>query len=201
MLVERLWNTLVDVATDFLEIARLQLEVNYRKIGGYERVRGSMAGLRNVVSALERNLDELSAQLEGRDERIQKLKREYESLAASKDSEVQASASDDHLTLFKKLEPLATQLPTVRHAVQSGGDVSADDVIALVSPLEETLSDLGFEPIGEAGAEVKFDPKHHRAVGKGARSVAKGDKVKVRYVGYLHEGKVVTKAQVTAINA
>lgn len=200
MLLERLWNTLVEVATDLLQIAWLQLAVNTRKIGGYNRIQASLAGLRNVVDALERNLDELSAQVENRDERIEKLKREYETLEASKASEVEASTGDDRLALFKKLEPLATQLPTVRNAVQNGGDVSAEDVVALLSPLEEALGDLGFEPIGEAGGEAKFDAKLHKAVGKGARSVKKGDKVKVRYVGYTRDGNVVTKAQVTAIN-
>jgi molecular chaperone GrpE (heat shock protein) len=140
----------------------------------------------------------MAAQIEARDKRIEKLQSEYKALQARKSSDVQASTDDERLALFKKLEPLATQLPTLHQSVKEGAEVSAGDVLELLAPLDELLADLGFTQIGEAGAESSFDPTHHRAVGKGARSVKPGDRVATRYVGYLHEDKVVVKAQVTA---
>ena len=198
-MIRKVRDTMAVVVEDALAIAQLNLEVGYHKLADYDRLARSVTGLRNVVATLERNADDLSAQIERRDKRIAKLENEYQALKAREGSDMQASASDQRLTLYKKVQPLATQLPTLRQSIEEGSEVSVDDVIALLAPLNEALADMGFEAIGKPGGETKFDPTHHRAVGKGARSVAPGDRVKVRYVGYRHEDKVVTKAQVTAI--
>jgi molecular chaperone GrpE (heat shock protein) len=198
-MMDNIRDTLAALADDTLAIARLQVEVGFLKLADYDRLSGTLDGLRNTISTLYRNMDDMAAQLNERDLRITKLQEEYNALQARKAGETQASTKDERLALFKKLAPLATQLPALRRAVEDGEDVSAADVLALLGPLDEALADMGFEPIGAAGEEVTFDPTHHRAVGKGARSVEPGDPVRVRYVGYLHEGNVVVKAHVTAV--
>lgn len=200
-MMDKIRDTLTALADDALAIARLQVEVGFLKLTDYDRLSQTLDGLRNTISTLYRNMDDMAAELNERDMRIAKLQDEYSALQARKAGETRASTRDERLALFKKLQPLATQLPTLHRAIEDGADVSAADVLALLGPLDEALADMGFEPIGTAGGEVTFDPTHHRAVGKGARSVEPGDPVRVRYVGYLHEGDVVVKAHVTAILA
>ena len=197
-MIDKMRDTLAAVSEDALAIAQLELEVNLRKLADYDRLTASLTALRNAISTSERNVDDMAAQLKARDERIKKLQDEYKALQARKGSDIQASAQDERLALFKKLEPLATQLPALLQSVKEGAAVSAGDVSALLTPLAQALADMGFEPIGQAGDEVRFDKTRHRAVGTGARSVKEGDAVRVRYVGYTHEGNVVVKAHVTA---
>ena len=197
-LLDRVRDALGEVARDGVAIALLEIEVGYQRLADYERLSDTVSMLRQALITLERNLDDIGAQIEKRDKRIEKLQQEYKALQERAGSQVKDSASDQRREIFKKLEPLAVQLPTLRHSLESGDDISTEDIIALVAPLHEALADMGFEPIGKPGAKLKFDPTRHRAVGKGARSLAAGDAVNVRYVGYTHEGKVVRKAQVTA---
>lgn len=198
-MLDKLRDTFSAVSADALAITRLELELGYLKLADYDRLARAQRGLRNVISTLERNVDDLSARLEEREKRVEKLQAEYKALQVRESSDVKASTDGERLALFKKLEPLATQLPTLHQSIKEGAEVSAGDVLELLAPLDELLSDLGFTAIGKAGAKLTFDPTRHRAVGKGARSVELGDPVRVRYVGYLYEGEVVVKAHVTAI--
>lgn len=198
-MIDKVRDTLAALAEDALAITRLQLEVGYLKLADYDRLARGMNSLRNTISTLERNIGDMAAQIADRDRRITRLRDEYKALQQRETTEARVSSRDERLALFKKLEPLATQLPTLHRSVKEGADVSAEDVLEMLAPLNEALADMGFELIGQAGRQVSFDPTRHRAVGKGARSVKPGDRVKVRYVGYLHEGDVVVKAQVTAI--
>jgi hypothetical protein len=198
-MIDKVRDTLAAVTEDALAIAQLEAEVYFRKLAEDDRLSETVNTLRNVIATLNRDADDMVAQIKQRDRRIETLQKENEALKAGKGGDAQAAPGDEQLALFKKLEPLATRLPALVQAVKEGSAVSADDVSGLLEPLAEALGDMGFKPIGKAGGKVKFDSAKHRAVGKGARSVKAGDSVSVRYVGYTHAGDVVVKAHVTAL--
>lgn len=198
-MIDKMRDTLTAVTEDAVAITRLQMEVSALKLAAYDRLADKVHSLQGIISTLERNLNDLSAQLDERDARIEKLKEEYKALQARQSNQTLASTHDERLSLFKNLEPLATQLPTLHQSVVDGADISAKEVLEMLAPLDAMFGDLGFKRIGKPGSTVRFDKTRHRAVGKGARSVEDGDEVRVRYVGYTHEGDVVAKAHVTAI--
>jgi molecular chaperone GrpE (heat shock protein) len=180
-------------------MARRWLRNVFHKLRDYDLLEDNARGLRRALETQERVGEDLRAQLEERDTRIEKLRGEYAALQERQAQRGEESAHAERLALFKRLRPIATQLPTLRAAINDGADITAHDVIDLLSPLDQTLHDLGFEVIGEAGAQVSYDPQRHKAVGREAHSVAPGDTVRVRYVGYLYDDKVVCKAEVTQV--
>jgi molecular chaperone GrpE (heat shock protein) len=198
---ERWVQDAIHVAQDWLTVAALRWEVARLKLLNYDTLVDNLRGLRRVIQTLERSVGELNQQIDARNAQIESLRTEYATLKERAERAEAASARNERQALFARLQPIATQLPTLRAAVAQGGAVSAKDVLGLLTPLDDMLRDLGYQPIGEAGAELEYDPTRHRAVGRGARSVEPGARVRVRYVGYLHEGRVACKAEVTSINA
>jgi molecular chaperone GrpE (heat shock protein) len=169
------------------------------RLRDYDLVADNARGLRRALDTQNRAVEDLHRQLEARDAQIERVRDEYAALE-KRHADVEAASVDaERVALFKRLQPIATQLPTLRAALDEGADVSGRDVVDLLSPLEEALRDLGFVHIGEAGKQVAYDPKRHKAVGRGADSLESGDLVRVRYVGYLYGGKVVCKAEVTPV--
>lgn len=188
---------LVQLLRDRVAVFRLQREIDRLKLRNYDLLVDNLHGLRRALGTQRRAADELAAQLEQRSAQISELRKEYAALEARQNHMGASSVRDERLALFKRLQPVATQLPTLRAALADGANLSPRDVLDLLTPLDEMLRDLGFEQIGEAGTEVPYDPRKHRAVGRGARSIAPEAPVRVRYVGYVYDGEIVCKAEVT----
>lgn len=196
-MLERFVNHLIQSLRDRIAILKLQREVNRLKLRNYGLVVDNLYGLRRALETQQRAADDLNRQIAERDAQILKLREEYKSLESRQVNAGSVSVRDERLALFARLQAVATQLPTLRAALQDGADVSAKDVVELLRPLDEALHDLGFAPIGEAGAEVPYDPRKHRLVGRGARSTAPDSRVRIRYIGYIYEGDIICKAEVT----
>ncbi len=189
-----------DLVRDRLEIIRLQQEIKELKAQAYDRLAAAVIGLRRAVETQERVADDLQQQLNERDEQIAKLREEYAQLNSRGDASISEAREAERLAWFKRLQPMLVQLPTLRSAVETeGADISARDVLNIVSLMDEVLADMQFEPIGAAGENVTYDPKKHKPVGRGARSLHPEDEVRVRYVGYMHDGDVLVKAEVTKL--
>ncbi len=189
----------LQLARDRVAIWRLRREIERLKLREYDLMVENMRGLRRALETQQRAQQDLARQIDARDAQIAKLREEYTALEARLSQSSLEAMRGERLVLFKRIQSVVTQLPTLRAAVEAGADLSARDVLDLMAPLSQALSDLGFEVIGEAGAEVRYDPRHHSAVGRGARSVAPDDRVRIRYVGFLYNGDVVCKAQVTRV--
>lgn len=184
---------------DRLAIFRLRQAIIRQKARNFDGLAENVIGLRRAIDTQVRQSDELLRQLDERDAEIERLRQEYAMLEAKQSTSETASTRDTHLDVFRRIQGIATHLPTMQVAVSEGADVRAQDVLALLRPLDQLLADLGFEMIGSAGQETSYDPTRHRAVGTGAQSVSPQDKVRVRFVGYLYGGEVVCKAEVTPV--
>jgi molecular chaperone GrpE (heat shock protein) len=197
--IERFLSAIAQVIRDRVAIMVMRLEIARLKVKNYDRLAETVQGLRRALETQKRSLDDLHQQMDDKEAQIKMLQNEYAALQQSQSQSGRASQAADRLDVFKRLQSIAVQLPTLRAALADGGDLTARDVIDLLAPFDEMLRDFGFERIGEAGAQVPFDPTRHRPVGRGARSISSTDVVRVRYVGYLYRGEVVCKAEVAPV--
>ncbi len=196
-MLEEFLTLLVQVLRDRLAIMGLRRELNRLKLRHYDLVVDNLHGLRRALETQQRAVDELNRQIVEREGQIAKLREEYSSLEARLVSTGNTLVQEERLALFRRLQAIATQFPTLRAALADGADISARDIVELLKPLDEALRDLGFEMIGEAGAEVPYDPRRHRLVGRGAKSGTIEMRVRIRYVGYTYGEDIVCKAEVT----
>lgn len=198
-MIERLFLTAIREVWDRLVVLRLRFEIACLKATNYDQLADTVQALRRALQTQERVQDDLRRQLEARNAQIEKLRDEYAALEIRRSKEGATTTRSAHLAVFKQLQPILTQLPALRLAIEEGAEVTIRDVLELLSPLDEMMGDMGFEAVGEAGAHVRYDPRLHRAVGRGARSVTPDDLVRVRYIGYLYDGEVVCKAEVNRV--
>ncbi len=162
--------------------------------------------LRERADRLERELEDARQEIDlqreladrRRAERMDaqaQLEKLQESLAALKTRETGAYAeaqTDAQLLLFEKLANVLVQMPTVAHAVAEGAEVSVEDALALMHPIDRAMAEMGFTPIGAPGEETAFDPRLHQ----GAPSLEVGQPVRVKFVGYRHGEHILRRAQV-----
>jgi len=197
--INQLILTLIDVIRSRIQIVLLRREINRLKIANYDVLEASVQSLRRALKTQDRNIADLHEQLQARDHQVSLLQAEYRALIAQSESADGVTSDSERLVWFKKLQFVAVQLPTIRAALAEGAPLTASDILDMISPLDEALRDLGFEQIGQAGITVSFDPTRHHAVGRGTRNLSVNDEVRVRYVGYLYKGNVISKAEVTRV--
>jgi molecular chaperone GrpE (heat shock protein) len=195
--VRQALGTLARRALNAVDVLRLRWQIARLKRRNYDALAETVSGLRRALATKDRALGDAQQQIDARDAQIAKLRQEYAALDGRLARFGADSAETERLALFRRLQPVVTQLPTLRAALDGGADLAARDVLDLLAPLDELLADLGFERIGDAGAQTRFDPQCHQPLGQGARAIVPEDMVRVRYVGYLYHGNVVCKAQVT----
>ncbi len=195
--VQQVFSTLARRALNAVDVLRLRWQIARLKRRNYDALAETASGLRRALATKDRALDDAQHQIDARDAQIAKLRQEYAALDARLARSGVDLAEAERLALFRRLQPVVTQLPTLRAALDGGADLAARDVLDLLAPLDEMLADLGFERIGDAGVQTRFDPRRHQPVGQGARAIAPDDMVRVRYVGYIYHGDIVCKAQVT----
>jgi len=188
---------LVKEVLDRVEVLLLRRAIRQEKVAQYDLLAENLVGLRRVIDTQRRAIDDLQLQLQKRGAQVESIREEYSHLRAQQQNDARSVVDREQRTLFRRMQPLLVQLPTLAHATESGADISASDVLNLVAPLKEAFADMGFVPIGSPGEVVPFDPTRHRPVGQGARSLRLADTVRVRYIGYRYGQEVICKAEVT----
>ncbi len=196
---------LVDILRDRIAVWQLQRTVSRLKALRYDQLANTVRGLRRVLKTQERALADAYQRVEALEAEAASVRAEYAALAAGRDEMIASAVRDERLAIFRRLQMPAIQIPTLLAALEQGNQVAPDDALRLIAPLGQALADLGFVPIGEVGAEASYDPRLHRAAGRGggggARSRAPGAPVRCRYIGYLYQGEVVCKADVIPLVA
>ena len=148
----------------------------------------SPAGLAARIAALEMELKE-------RDERIEHMRADYETLERAKERVAAEAGQDGVEKLLKRLSgPLAT-LAGLSSMAEAGDEVEMADLVQLVHDLEKTLARAGMEQIGTVGQRAEFDVAGHQRMSGGA--VKPGAPVTVRLPGYRLGDKVLLKAMVS----
>ncbi len=138
----------------------------------------------------------LEMDLRERDERIEKLRVEYETLRAERDRAVGRAAQDEVEKLLKKLAGPLSNLVALATLAEAGKDVQAKDLASLVRGVEKELLRAGLEPVGKVGEETRFDVAVHQRMSGGA--VREGTPVTIQLPGYRLGDKVLLKAMVSA---
>ncbi|MBE9098220.1 helix-turn-helix domain-containing protein [Vacuolonema iberomarrocanum] len=94
------------------------------------------------------------------------------------------------------LESLLIQLPTVRHSLERQPDMPAQRLLPLLRPLDQLLEAWGIEAIAPVGSEIPYDPTRHQLM-DGTADV--GERVRVRYTGYMQGDRLLYRAKVSPI--
>lgn len=197
----RLLSCFLALACEAIRVAALRVLIRREKVRRYDALAETVGGLRRALRTQRRGHDELRSQLDRKDAELARLRGEYVALRGEIDGAAAEAARMERLNLFLRAQPVLIQLPTVQAALDGGADLPAGDLAALLAPFEEVFADLGFERIGEAGRGAAFDPRLHRAVGQGAGYLRPDERVRVRYVGYMLDGEIICKAEVTPATA
>lgn len=185
------------LARDQAAVLRLRRTINRTKQRDYSLLADNLHGLRRVLNTQQHAIDDLHRQLDERDEQIRVIRAEYAHLQ-QREAETSIVESDATIIdIFRLIQPLLVQLPTIRAVTQAGAEIRVADVLGMFVPLDNMLENFGIQAVEEVGCCVPYDPRFHRLAGQGEASVTPGDMVEVRYVGYRYKGQVLCKADVT----
>lgn len=98
---------------------------------------------------------------------------------------------------LQTLETWLIQWSAVTKAVSNNPDLPASRILPLMKPIEQLLQEWEVEAIATVGEEIDYNPQWHQLM----QGVAQpGQKVRVRYAGYLHRGKLLHRAQVSVVS-
>lgn len=156
--------------------------------------RAALAHLAGTLEAERERRLTLEAERRELEALIEELRRTYGRLESEVTFKVQQALEDQKLGFYRTMEPLLTQLPLARHAVESGRELAAEDLLALLGPLDEVLTTWGFTPIGEVGQEVVFDAGLHQVAAGPAPEP--GTPMTVRHVGWRRGDQILRRARV-----
>ncbi|MBW4508043.1 MAG: hypothetical protein KME64_16245 [Scytonematopsis contorta HA4267-MV1] len=92
---------------------------------------------------------------------------------------------------FEKLKTLLTNYPSIHKMVGYKPELH---LLSMFTPLDNLLSEWGYEPIGLPWEKVAYNPQIHQPdVG----DIAEGELVYIRFVGYQHQDKILCPAKVS----
>jgi molecular chaperone GrpE (heat shock protein) len=95
------------------------------------------------------------------------------------------------------LESLLLQFPTAAAKARENPQLAAINILPLVEkPLQRLLQAWGIEAIAQVGEEVSYNPQLHQAM---EGNISPNQIVKVRYIGYHQQGKLLYRAKVSPI--
>ena len=97
------------------------------------------------------------------------------------------------------LESLILQLPTIVNAVENNPELPAKKLLPLLKPLEQLLQHWGITVIGKVGEIIPFNPQEHELIDTMENDDQDSFSVKVRYVGYRYQEKLLYRAKVCSI--
>ena len=130
-------------------------------------------------------------------QQIADLRTEYDRLQQQIEQQQEILLQELQQSSLQLLESLLLQWPTAAQKAQENPQLAAVKIVPLVQkPLEKLLQAWGVEAIAPVGAELPYDPQLHQLMEGMAQP---GEKVKVRYTGYLQGEKLLYRAKVSAV--
>ncbi|QMS90129.1 nucleotide exchange factor GrpE [Nostoc edaphicum CCNP1411] len=128
---------------------------------------------------------------------IADLRREYDRSQLQLEQQREILLQELQQSSLQLLESLLLQWPTAAQKAQENPQLAAVKIVPLVQkPLEKLLQAWGVEAIAPVGAELSYDPQLHQLMEGIAQP---GEKVKVRYTGYLQGEKLLYRAKVSPV--
>lgn len=124
-------------------------------------------------------------------------RQEYQQLQQAMTQQQATLAAKFQQESLEIIESWLLQWPTATAAVQQNPQLPATRLLSLVEPVEQLLKEWNVETIATVGEEIPYDPQYHELM-KG--SAQPGELVKVRYVGYQQQDKLLYKAKVSPVS-
>ncbi len=95
---------------------------------------------------------------------------------------------------FTQLKTLLTNYPSIQQMVGIKPELPAKNLLSMFTPVDNLLSEWGYEPIGKPWEQVAYNPQFHQP---DAADIAEGESVYIRFVGYHHQGNILCPAKVS----
>lgn len=125
---------------------------------------------------------------------MRELQQQCQQLRAELQQQKAQLTTDWQEATFEQLKPLLTQFPTARKMAIARPELPAQNLMALLTPLERLLQDWAIEPIGTPWESVPYDPQLHEP---DSNSIATGEPVYIRFVGYRQGDRILCPARVS----
>ncbi len=158
--------------------------------------RDTMAGLPTDVVELRSRVATLEMDRTERDQRIAKMKQEYEQVQLARERATENAGSEELEQFFTKAAAPLSNLAALAAAAKEGHAVEVNDVLQLAGSLAKVFARAGLEQIGAPGEQASYNANLHQRMSGG--SVASGKAVKLCVPGYRLGNKVLLKAMVTS---
>ncbi|MGB5592940.1 MAG: helix-turn-helix transcriptional regulator [Crocosphaera sp.] len=126
------------------------------------------------------------------------FKQEYENLQQQLNTQKETLEKDFQASSIGTLESWLLQWPTAAIVAQKNPEISAVKLLPLVKPIFELLKQWGLEMKGTVGEVVPYDPQFHQLL-EGGGNAETGERVIIRYVGYLQGDKLLYRAKVSPV--
>ncbi len=157
----------------------------------------SVGVLEKIALALNISVGKFIDELTGN----QQEKELKENVSIQLEKEQDSLSSQQQEAIFI-LESLILQLPTIANAVEKNPQLPAKKLLPLLKPLDRLLDHWGIIVIGTIGEVVPFNPQEHELID--TIETNGGDNqdnflVKVRYVGYRYQSKLLYRAKVSYV--
>jgi molecular chaperone GrpE (heat shock protein) len=121
---------------------------------------------------------------------------EYEQLKQEMTQQAEMLKSQFQQASIQTIESWLIQWPTAVAAIEKNPELPAARLIPLVQPVKQLVEQWSLETIATVGDELPYDPQWHELM---TGSVEPGTQVKVRYVGYQQEDRILYKAKVSPV--
>jgi molecular chaperone GrpE (heat shock protein) len=147
----------------------------------------------NLSQTLNVTLDHLITQL-----LVGKPESEVNNLRLTAEELLQMEEQKFQQSCLEILESLLLQFPTAAAKARENPQLAAINILPLVEkPLQRLLQAWGIEAIAQVGEEVIYNPQLHQAM---EGNIQPNQVVKVRYVGYQQQGKLLYRAKVSLLS-
>jgi DNA-binding Xre family transcriptional regulator len=127
---------------------------------------------------------------------IKALQQEYQRLQHQLQQQRDQLIQEFEESSLQLLESWMVQWSAAAAAAENNPTLPAARLLPLMKPIEQLLHQWGVEAIASVGEVVDYDPQWHQLMNGLAQP---GAKVRVRYAGYLHHGKLLYRAKVSLV--
>ena len=150
--------------------------------------------LKGEVLDLRRKISEQEIASEEKDNLIESLKKEYESLNSICRVNTVNAKEEEIIEIFTEIASHMTQLNTMRKLDENGKEIKIKDLFRLIKQIDKIFEKRGVIQIGEAGETVSYDSTLHQPAGN--MSLSEAEEVVIRFCGYKIHDKLIKRALV-----
>lgn len=124
------------------------------------------------------------------------VRQEYQRLQQQLQRQQETLMQEFQQSSLQVLETWLVQWPAAAAAAKKNPQLPALRLLPLMKPVEKLLQQWDVSAIAAVGEELDYDPQWHQLMSGTARP---GDRVRVRYAGYCHGGKLLFRAKVSLV--